>query len=1098
MNSSFRRTRVALLLCYGFASAVGGAFAGKAFAQAPEPLRVDPVLLGLPPLPAPEASAPSKDVRKEPAGTASSPSSEDRAKSRVDAKPGMSAEPVAEKPKANINPVESAEVEARPLETARPANTSATPPAKNEPIPQVAGSSNAVRAGAESVPQGAAAAPIQSQSSPNVTSAASTSTEPRSAPPVPATAAAKAPASQAASARSTPVAVPGLKATSVTSLEPLKVDPALLGLPPVTATASAPSSSSVASSSLPGGERDRQRRPYGPAGGEAADRLASSSDTRPPTVAATGPRDEEEVPDDLPALALRPSAKMETLGRKSDESRPVFLSAQRMGGTVDREFVAEGDAEVRKIGTVVKADRMTYWPIDDEVEGEGNVRLEQGEDLVTGPKMRLKIEDQIGFFDQPVYTFKRQPDAEKLAAEKRGFRPRTTDDIDGDWLNSGFETPQAQRFSNSIKMARSTTEAFGQADRINFEGENQVRLTNATYTTCSPDNMDWYAKTSDLKLDYDREVGEGKDGTIYFKDVPILYSPWLSFSLNNKRKSGLLSPSIGTSTDNGIEYSQPYYWNIAPNMDATIAPRLMTKRGVQLNNEFRYLNTAYGGTYQGEAHIEYLPNDHNKNGDNRYGLSLRHTQSTASGFSSQINYSKVSDDDYYTDLSSDIAATSSTQLLQQAVLSYGGGGWWSTTVNMQQYQTLQPDVKNPVREQYRLLPQITLTARKPDWNLLDASFLGQYTNFTRRDQVMSGVTIDGDSGRRLVAYPQLAVPYVTPGWYVTPKVGLNVRHYALSGQAAGTPNSISVTLPVFSVDSGMTFERTSNWFGRDYTQTLEPRLYYLNIPYKNQDDIPLFDTGLADFNFAQIFSENQFSSWDRLNNANQLTAAVTSRLLEPDSGNEVARAMVGQRYYFTRNKVGLTTTTTTDDNEKWDRSDFLAAFSGQILPKVYADAAWQYNLENRQAKRYSTGIRYQPAPGKVLNAAYRYNRDASAPIDQVDFSGQWPITGRWHFVGRFNYSFGDDSSASTTSTGSKDGRLIESIAGLEYNGGCWVVRGVFRRQALTQDNASTSFYVQLELNDFSRIGSDPLKLLKRNIQGYSLINQPGTDSGFDE
>jgi LPS-assembly protein len=345
-----------------------------------------------------------------------------------------------------------------------------------------------------------------------------------------------------------------------------------------------------------------------------------------------------------------------------------------------------------------------------------------------------------------------------------------------------------------------------------------------------------------------------------------------------------------------------------------------------------------------------------------------------------------------------------------------------------------------------------------------------------------------------VLYPQVALPYVTPGWYVTPKVGVNSTHYSLSGQQPGTPDSINRTLPIFSVDSGMTFERPSNWFGRDYTQTMEPRLYYLNIPYKNQNRIPIFDTGLADFNMAQIFSENQFSGWDRINNANSLTTAVSTRLLEPSSGNEIMRAMIGQRFYFTRNKVSLPNRTTVGDTE-FNTSDFLAGFSGQILPKVFADTAVQYTFSNNQIQRYVIGAHYRPEPGKALNVGYRYNRDANAPIDQVEFSGQWPISGRWHAVGRIDYSLSDQGTSPATSN-KQGGRLIQAIAGLEYNGGCWVVRSVVQKIALTQDNSSTAFFIQLELNDFSKIGSNPLNLLKRNIQGYSLINQPA--AGFDE
>jgi LPS-assembly protein len=256
--------------------------------------------------------------------------------------------------------------------------------------------------------------------------------------------------------------------------------------------------------------------------------LASAAQTSPPQVPATGPRDEEEVPDALPALALRASQRMVPPPQESATPRPVFLRAQRMAGDVDQEFIAEGDAELRKIGTVLNSDRLTYWPIDDEVEAEGNVHLAQGEDLISGPKMRLKLEDEVGYFEQPSYLLKRQPQAGSKAAADKAFAQSPAGQQGGkDWFTSGFATPRALdikpgQTSFDEPKKRTTTEGRGEADRIDFEGENHIRMTNATYTTCSPGNDDWYAKAGELKLDYDREVAEGKDGTIYFKDVPIL------------------------------------------------------------------------------------------------------------------------------------------------------------------------------------------------------------------------------------------------------------------------------------------------------------------------------------------------------------------------------------------------------------------------------------------------------------------------------------------------------------------------------------------------------------------------------------------------
>ncbi len=865
---------------------------------------------------------------------------------------------------------------------------------------------------------------------------------------------------------------------------------------------------------------ERRRLPYGPVvatGGAplaqpsagalhvAGDRPAGSppgglspaivSSTAGYAAAQTKP-DEKVIADSTPALALHSTRSMVPLPKESPAPRPVFLNAQRMGGDIDREFNAEGDAELRKIGTVLNADRMTYWPVEDEVEAEGNVRLQQEKNVVTGPKMRLKLEDQVGFFEEPEFHFKRGPLPGSQAAADKDFAERYLEQRSQGYWEGGFAMPLVTQNIYAMRsLGRTMSDGRGEAERVDFEGENQYRLSNSIFTTCAPGDNDWYVKSKELKLDYDYERGEGREATLYFKDVPIFYSPWMSFSLNGQRKSGVLAPSFGATSNNGLTLSVPYYWNIAPNRDATITTRILSKRGMQLDTQVRYLDRALGGAYEGEGRFEFLPSDKQMNGNNRYGLALTHRQWTSSGFVGQLNFNRVSDNTYFTDLTSYIGATSQTQLLQQGMLGYYGGGWWNATANFQGYQTLQPDPNNPVLEPYRMLPQITVNARKPDLYMTDSSFMGQFTAFTRPQQIINGVPTADPNGRRLVLYPQVALPYVTPGWYVTPKVGLNIRHYSLSGQSEGLSRSVSTTLPVFSVDSGMTFERSDRWFGKEYLQTLEPRLYYVNIPYKNQDAIPIFDTALADFNFAQIFSENQFSSWDRVNNANQLTAAVTSRLLEPKSGAEIMRAMLGQRFYFSRNKVGLSANTIASADERnWDKSDFLAAFSGQVLPRVYTDLASQYNFSDKQLKRLSLGVRYLPEPGKVLNAAYRYYRDASAPTNQIDLSGQWPLTGRLYAVGRYNYSLKD--TGTTLSTGSQSGRLIQAVAGLEYKGGCWVVRGVIQRLALTASAASSAFFIQLELNDFASIGSNPISMLRRNIQGYGLINEPTTDFDY--
>jgi LPS-assembly protein len=1094
-----RQPLTVLVCCELFALA--GGFVANAEAQSMQPLRVDPVLLGLPP-------APPAPV------------------------PAVTPAPVQEKPRVEVRPVDAPVVEVRAAETGEPVNIApeAARPAAGKPKPRTK------KAAPDEIPARAAApavapevvkplpAPVPVEPTPVVTvapagrsrdeeraSPSSTATE-SSRPPVAVVPAPRLPQPPAvAQPAPQPVARPASTAVMTSgNLPALQVHPGLLGMPqPVVEVAAGGGAGSAvqpaprpvtrpasAVAMTPGSLPALHVHPglLGMPQPEVAGAglPALSSDTKPPLVAATGSRDEEEVPDNLPALPLRMTSAMLPLSAKSDDARPLFLSAQRMSGVAEREFVAEGDAELRKIGMVTNADQLTYWPTDDEVEAVGNVRLQQADDVITGPKMRLKIEEQVGFFEQPSYFIKRPPpDKNKVLP---GGVARAG--VDGEGTASGFAQPRALSNQKSAapallsmssfaavatvvdknKPLRTATEARGEAERIDFEGENQVRITSGTYTTCKPGNDGWYVAASDLKLDYDRQVAEGKDGKVYFLGVPILYSPWLSFSLNNERKSGFLSPTFGSSTKSGLELTLPYYWNIAPDMDATISPRVLSKRGTQINTEFRYLDP----TYRGVARVEVLPGDKARDGENRYGMSLVHTKDFHNGFSGAINYNRVSDDTYFTDLSSRITNTSQTQLLQQGVLGYGTG-WWSATANVQSYQTLQPDPKNPVTQPYRLLPQITLNARQPDLYRTDSSLFGQYTSFVNADSTK-------DEAQRTVVYPQVALPYVTPGWYATPKLGVHATQYSLNRRAPTSigAESINRTLPVFSLDSGMTFERSSNWFSRDYTQTLEPRLYYLNVPYKDQSKIPVFDGGLADFNFSQIFSENQFSGQDRFNNANQLTAAVTSRLINPASGNEIMRAMFGQRFYFSQQRVTLSGLPA-DAQEKWNKSDFLGAFSGQILPKVYADTALQYNAGDRLVERYSLGARYLPEPGKVLNASYRYlrNKPDQIGLDQIDVSAQWPVFGGWHAVGRYNYSI-------------KEKQPIETIAGLEYNGGCWVVRLVGQRLATSEAKSSTALFVQLELNDFTRIGSNPLELLRRNVQGYGMVNQPTADPVFGQ
>lgn len=728
------------------------------------------------------------------------------------------------------------------------------------------------------------------------------------------------------------------------------------------------------------------------------------------------------------------------------DAAPTHVTARHIEGINEVETVAAGDALLERAGDSLRADRIIYRQADDEVEAIGNVRLSAPDSVITGPRLRMRLEESTGEFESPAYTIRHMPSPVPEPALTMSGLPAM--DAEGRVLATSGRMIQPPPVTGS-----------GAAERIEFRGENQYRLENASYSTCAPGQRDWEIAVDALDLDYDSEIGTARHATVRFKNVPVMYAPWMSFSLSNQRKSGFLTPTIGSTSKSGLEVAAPWYWNIAPDMDATITPRVMSRRGLQLNTEFRYLDYAY----QGLVRAEYLPGDKLANRD-RYGYAVAHTQNLGRGFGFSMNVNGVSDDDYYSDLSTRVASVSQGNLLRQGVLTYGGA-WYSAALNVQTFQTLQ-NLAKP----YQRLPQLTVAANRYDLPLgLAFNFSGEYVDFDHPTNVLA---------KRTILYPQLSLPFATAAFWVTPKLGLHYSRYQLDRQAAGVPDQHTRSLPIFSVDGGFTMERDTDWFGKSLLQTLEPRAYYVYVPQRDQRDIPIFDTGLVGFNYANMFRENRYAGGDRVGDANELTLAVTSRLLDPASGGELLRATLGTRYYFSDQQVTLPGEASRTER----KADILAALSGQVLPNTYADIGWQYNPRDSQTERLTLGGRYRPATGKILNAAYRYARDSHG---QIDISGQWPLSGGWHGVGRYNYS-------------TRESRVIETIAGLEYNAGCWVGRFVLQRLATIADRPTTAIFFQLELNDFSRIGSNPLDLLKRNIAGYGVINQPTADPVFAE
>lgn len=684
-----------------------------------------------------------------------------------------------------------------------------------------------------------------------------------------------------------------------------------------------------------------------------------------------------------------------------DEPTPLFFEADRLQGHQDRELEAEGNVRLRRRGEAVFADHLYYAFPEQELTATGSVRFEKAGDVVTGEKLVYNLGSESGYLEKPAYSF--------------------------------------QQFK-----------ARGGADRMVMENRDKAHVSKATYTNCDVGDDDWFLRVDKLDLDRQRDVGVAHNTTVVFKGVPVLYSPYLDFSLSGRRKSGLLPPTIGSTGQSGFEFTQPFYWNIAPNRDATISPRLLARRGVLLNTEFRYLDPDFNG----RTHWEYLPDDAEKK-ETRYGYSWQHKQVFGYGFSGALDLQGVSDDSYFTDLSDKIAATSQTNLPREGNIFYDGD-WWNLNARVQRFQTLQ-DPLAPVTPPYARAPQLVLTANRQAAHYLDLGLQGEYVDFDHPFLL---------NGSRQTFYPSVSVPLQTSFFYLTPKIGYHYTHYSFEEQNRSAETR---GLPIYSIDSAVTFEREMSVWNRNFIQTLEPRLYYVYIPFQSQDQLPNFDTAVADFSLAQIFTENQFTGGDRINDANQLTAAVTSRLINPDGGDERLRFVLGQRYYFKEQQVSLSSA-----RREFDRSDLLAAATGRITDKWFADLGVQHSVAENQVERSNMALRYQPEAGKVMNFGYRFTRDT---LEQVDLSSQWPIGGRWTGLARWNYTL-------------RDKRLLEGLAGLEYNAGCWAARFVVHRFVSATQEYVNAIFFQLELNGVSRIGSSPIDVLRQNVTGYTKTNEP--------
>ncbi|RMG29830.1 MAG: LPS-assembly protein LptD, partial [Gammaproteobacteria bacterium] len=593
--------------------------------------------------------------------------------------------------------------------------------------------------------------------------------------------------------------------------------------------------------------------------------------------------------------------------------------------------------------------------------------------------------------------------------------------------------------------------ARGTAVRAEQRDPRHQRLERATYTTCPGPRPSWRIEAHTLTLDRQRQVARARHVKLRVRSVPVLYLPRMSYSLDRSRKTGFLTPGLGHSGNNGTELRLPFYWNIAPERDATLTPRYLEKRGVQLLGEYRYL----GHGYRGRLELEALPGDRLRHQD-RSLVAYEHGGWFSPRLDGEIHYRRVSDPDYFRDLGGSLGLASQVHLDRNARLTWHAGTW-SLTGRVQDFQTLDPTLP-PEARPYRRLPQLSFSGRLARRPLgLESRLDAELVRFTQQGRV---------DGTRLDLRPAWQRTWGGAAWEATPALTLRHTRYWLSGQDPGTPSRPTRTTPIASLDLRLFLERDSGLFGPGGLQTLEPRLFWLYVPYRDQDRLPVFDTGRRDFNDLLLFADNRFSGADRQGDAHQLTLALTSRFLDPRTGTQHAALTLGEIRYFRDRRVTLPG----ESIDQRPTSDLLAHLDLALARALRLEASLQWDPHAAATRRSGLGLRYRQDPRHRLQAAYRYRNGI---LEQVDASGLWYLNPTWHLVGRWQYSL-------------RHHTLLEGLAGIEYEQCCWLARLVVRRYVADIDGAhDQAFLVQVVLKGLTRIGHPVEQLLAQSVLGYA-------------
>ena len=749
-----------------------------------------------------------------------------------------------------------------------------------------------------------------------------------------------------------------------------------------------------------------------------------------------------------PTFAFKASSLLqEKIPDSAKREQPSFVQANAMSGQTNLNTHLSGEVDFRRGDMHLKADEVDYDPVQDLLRAQGAVRINKAGNVYEGPLLELKVDAFEGFFTQPHF-----------------------------------------------KLIRN--DAYGDASGMRFIDEQHAQVQNATFTTCQikpgPSWLpDWILRAS--KIDINNETNEGlaSGASLSFKGMPLLPVPEISFPLSSERKSGLLPPTMGLDSIGGLEYTQPYYWNIAPNRDATLQATTWSKRGVEVGGEFRYLEQV-NPEVKGMVHLDYMQHDTLRDSV-RWGFSETHQggmELLGEHLGLNLNLKRVSDDNYWKDFSQ-MSNPLSQRLLPTDVSMNWVGGPWSSTLRSLKWQTLQ-DLTAPITPPFDRLPQ-WITRYNPQWEGWNVGVQTDMTKFqANRVLACQSGTIDCQpNGARAMLSAKASYPidlgYVT----ITPKVSVLSRAYEFDTPLLSNGLSqANVTVPTLSLDATTVLERDFNWSGKDYIQTLEPRVFFVNTPYRSQNFLPVYDTGRNDFNFSTVYTENAFSGYDRVSDDRLLTVGTTSRLIAPQTGEEMARFGIAQRFRLATTQVVLPSDL--KSNYK-GVSDLLLGASVNMQKNLATDATLQYSPDTHESMQTKLGARYYPSNYRLLSGYYSFQRDVNSEL--IDTAWQWPLSdlwgggavdlgagqgmgqNQWFSVGRLNFDLQQHT-------------VVNSIVGFEYDAGCWLGRVVFERLQVGANQMNQRIMFQLELVGFTRVGISPLQTLKDNIPRYQNLRDP--------